>query len=106
MRRTTELYLTNRVLTAQEALEWGLVNKVVPQSSLRDAVAALAADLARGPTRAYGGVKKLLQMSTQDSLESQMEREGRQIIELCQSTDGLEGLRAFIERREPTFLGH
>ncbi len=104
-RRAAELYLTNRTLSAQEALDWGLVNQVVAASALRETVAALAAKLAQGPTRAHGGVKKLLLMATQDSLESQMERETRQIVELSRSKDGLEGVRAFVERRKPVFSG-
>ncbi len=105
IRRAAELYLTNRTLSAQEALDWGLVNQVVAHDALQDTVTVLAAKLAQGPTRAHGGVKKLLLMATQDSLESQMERETRQIVELCQSKDGLEGVRAFIERRKPVFCG-
>src|SRR6266852_4087209 len=52
LRRTLELYLTNRVLSAREALEWGLVTKVVPDAELRTAVDALARELAAGPTLA------------------------------------------------------
>ena len=51
LRRAMELYFTNRVLTAREALEWGLVTRVVPDAELRPAVAALAAELAQGPTQ-------------------------------------------------------
>lgn len=104
-RRAAELYMTNRSLTAAEALDWGLVNRVVPAAALADEVAAMAAELAAGPTRAFGGVKKLLLMATQDSLESQMERETRQIVEMAQSPDGLEGVRAFLDRRRPVFTG-
>lgn len=104
-RRAAELYLTNRTLSAQEALDWGLVNQVVAADTLKETVAALASKLAQGPTRAHGGVKRLLLMATQDSLESQMERETRQIVELSQSKDGLEGVRAFVERRKPAFVG-
>ena len=104
-RRAMELSLTNRVLKASEALEWGLVNRVVPQADLAAEVDGLAARLASGPTRAYGGVKKLLMLSAQDSLESQMERETRSIAELSRSADGLEGVRAFMEKRPARFGG-
>ncbi|MGH8031237.1 MAG: enoyl-CoA hydratase/isomerase family protein, partial [Luteimonas sp.] len=102
VRRTAELYLTNRVLSAQEALDWGLVNQVVRPDALRSTVSALVAKLVRGPAQAHGAVKRLLLMST-DTLESQMEREARHIAELSQAQDGLEGVRAFCERRKPVF---
>ena len=80
-RRAKELYLTNRVLSAQEALDWGLVNRVVPAADLMTEVTKLATQLARGPTQAYDGVKKLVMMSDNDTLESQMERETRSICD-------------------------
>lgn len=104
-RRAMELLLTNRTLSAQEALEWGLVNRVVPAADLIAESRKLAEQLAHGPTRAYAGIKKLLQMAPIDSLESQMERETRFIAETSASADGLEGARAFVEKRAPKFTG-
>ena len=104
-RRAMDLFLTNRTLSAEEAVAWGLANRVVPANCLRDEVAKLAAQLAQGPTLAYGGAKKLLQMAPNDSLESQMEREARMIVEMATSIDGKEGVRAFVEKRKPTFSG-
>ncbi|MGH8677055.1 MAG: enoyl-CoA hydratase/isomerase family protein [Burkholderiales bacterium] len=104
-RRTLELYLTNRTLTAQEALDWGLINRVVPAKDLADEVKKLAQQLASGPTRAYGGIKKLVLMSPNDTLESQMERETRIIAEMSTTADGLEGVRAFTQKRKPKFVG-
>lgn len=105
-RRAAELYMTNRVLNAQEALDWGLINKIVPADQLTAEVEKLAAKLADGPTEALGAVKKLLLMSTNDSLESQMERETRSISALGGTADGREGVRAFVNKAKPTFTGN
>lgn len=104
-RRAMELFLTNRVLSADEALDWGLVNQVVPDAQLRDTVSKLAHKLAKGPTRAHGGVKRLMQMAMNDSMESQLERETRSIVAMSQTHDGLEGVRAFVDKRKPDFTG-
>ena len=104
-RRAMELYLTNRTLTAQEALDWGLINRIVPAADLMSEVTKLATQLASGPTRTYGSVKKLLQMSSSDSLESQMELETRTLAEMAASPDAREGITAFVEKRRPVFKG-
>jgi 2-(1,2-epoxy-1,2-dihydrophenyl)acetyl-CoA isomerase len=104
-RRTAELYLTNRVLSPAEALDWGLVNQVVPAAELTETVEALAGKLAKGATEAHGMVKKLLLMSPNDTLESQMERETRGIAALGRTADAREGFDAFVNKRKPEFTG-
>jgi 2-(1,2-epoxy-1,2-dihydrophenyl)acetyl-CoA isomerase len=104
-RRAMELYLTERVLSAQEALDWGLVNRMVPGKDLQAEARKLALQIAKGPTLAYAGVKKLMHMAPLDSLESQMERETRSIVQTGTSADGREGVRAFVEKRAPSFKG-
>ncbi len=104
-RRTAELYLTNRVLNAQEALDWGLINRIVPAAEFSAEVDKLADNLANGPTEAHGEVKKLLLMTLSDSLESQMERETRGIARLSGSADGKAGIQAFVNKEKPAFTG-
>lgn len=104
-RRVLEMYMTNRVLSAQEALDWGLVNRVVPAADLMGEVTKLAGQLASGPTRAYAGIKKLVMMSPNDTLESQMERETRVIAEMSSTRDAREGISAFVAKRKPHFIG-
>ncbi len=105
LRRTQELMLTNRRLSAQEALEWGLVNRVVPDSQVVSQAEELARELAAGPTRAYGTVKRLLASSFNESLETQMEHESSGIAACARTDDGREGIHAFLEKRTPKFAG-
>jgi len=105
LRRAMELYFTNRVLTAREALEWGLVTRVVPDAELRPAVTALAAELAQGPTKAYGAAKRLLHQSTWESLETQMELEAQAIAASGHTEDFRAGVTAFAQKATPTFRG-
>jgi 2-(1,2-epoxy-1,2-dihydrophenyl)acetyl-CoA isomerase len=105
LRRTMELALTNRVLSAEEAVEWGIANRVVDDADCLGEAMALAAELAKGPTHAFGGVKKMLAMSLSDSLEGQLERETRFIAEMANGHDAPEGIAAFCEKRAPDFVG-
>ncbi len=104
-RRTLELMLTNRALTAAEALEWGLVNRVVPDAELEAEATKLAQRLAAGPTGAFGATKKLVLSSGTESLESQMEKESRAIASAARQPDGREGIEAFLAKRKPKFSG-
>ena len=104
-RRTLELMLTNRTLGAAEAAEWGLVNRVVADDQLADEALLLARELAKGPTGAYGAVKRIVLRSESETLESQMEIEARAIADATRSADGQEGIRAFVEKRPARFGG-
>jgi len=104
-RRARELMLTNRVLKAEEALEWGVVNQVVPDDQLMDEARQLANKLANGPTQAFGQVKALLNTTFDNSLETQMELEARAIADMVGTADGQEGLDAFFNKRKPDFKG-
>ena len=104
-RRARELMLTNRVLSAEEGLEWGLINKIVDQENLSATTIELAKEFANGPTLAYGKVKNLLNASFDNGLETQMELETRGISDMARSSDGREGIQAFLNKRKPNFKG-
>ena len=104
-RRARELMLTNRVLSAAEALDWGLINQVVSKDDFDETVGKLAASIAEGPTLAYGRVKSLLNASFDNGLETQMELETRGISDMSKTDDGIEGIQAFLAKRKPNFKG-
>ena len=105
MRRAVELMLTNRRLSAAEALEWGLINEIVADHELADRARELAAALAAGPTVAYGAIKNMLHASLDSSLETQMELEARTIADMTRTRDSREGIAAFNVKRPPEFKG-
>jgi 2-(1,2-epoxy-1,2-dihydrophenyl)acetyl-CoA isomerase len=105
LRRAMELYFTNRVLSAREAQEWGLVTRVVPDAELRSAVETQARELAQGPTRAFGAAKRLFHQSTWESLETQMELEAQSIAGCGRTEDFRVGVTAFANKQTPTFRG-
>jgi 2-(1,2-epoxy-1,2-dihydrophenyl)acetyl-CoA isomerase len=104
-RRALDLMLTNRTLDAAEACDWGIVTRVVPAADLDREAEAFAATLARGATGALRAAKRLVRDSWNDSLETQLEYETREIVEKARSADAREGITAFVERREPRFQG-
>jgi 2-(1,2-epoxy-1,2-dihydrophenyl)acetyl-CoA isomerase len=101
-KRAMELFLTNRSLDAQQALDWGLVNQVVEDEKLTETAAALGAQLAAGPTGAYGAVKRLL-ADALAGFEVQLGRESRSISARGSLPEGREGIAAFLEKRAPQF---
>ncbi|HVA39503.1 MAG TPA: enoyl-CoA hydratase-related protein [Candidatus Binataceae bacterium] len=105
LRRAMELSLTNRLLSAREASEMGIVTRVVPDAELTTNAEALAKGFAQGPTRAYLGVKRLLAASATNTLEDQMELETEWIADMGRTSDGREGIASFLEKRPPKFKG-
>lgn len=105
LRRTHELMLTNRCLTADEALDWGILTKVIADDALYHEALNMAKQLAQGPTLAYAQVKQLLLSSSQESLETQMELEARGMSAMSVTEDGKNGIQAFVHKQKPTFIG-
>jgi len=105
LRRALELHYTNRILTAREALDWGLVNRVHPDAEFPGALAGLARELAAGPTLAFGRAKQLFHQSTQESLETQMELEAQAIAACGHTEDFQAGVKAFAAKQPVSFRG-
>ena len=106
LRRAMELYFTNRLLTAREAHDWGLVTRVVPDGELAAAAQALGRELAQGPTKAFGTAKRLFHQSTWESLETQMELEAQAIAASGRTDDFRAGVTAFANKQPaPPFHG-
>jgi len=105
MRRAKEMALLNPVLSARQALTWGLVNQVVDDDQVLKVALEIAHRLAKGPTRSFGETKRLMLAGATESLESQMERESRGISAMVRSADAREGIAAFIAKRTPEFHG-
>ena len=106
LQRAMDMALTNRVLTAAEALQWGLISRVAADHELVEAAEELARRLASGATWALGTAKGLLHRGLTESLETQMELETRAIADAVRTADGREGISAFLEKRRPSFVGH
>jgi len=104
-RRTMQLTLLGKPLSASEARDWGLVNEVVPDRDLFGRADELANQLALGPTLAFGATKRLLHTTWSETLETQMDLESRGISETSGTADGEEGIAAFLEKRKPNFQG-
>jgi 2-(1,2-epoxy-1,2-dihydrophenyl)acetyl-CoA isomerase len=106
LKRALELTLTNRILSAQEALNWGLITRVVPEGELLSQAIACAAQLAAaGVPKVLGAAKRVMHMGLNETLETQMENESQTIANMARTSDTREAIKAFIEKRAPKFTG-
>jgi 2-(1,2-epoxy-1,2-dihydrophenyl)acetyl-CoA isomerase len=105
VQRAKELVLSGRRLKAQEAFDLGLVARVVPDAELDSCTRQLAAELAAGPTLAFGFGKKLFKQMFTPTLESFLDAEAWAQGAALVSDDHREGARAFLEKRKPIFRG-
>lgn len=103
--RASELALLPTELDAATALEWGLINWVVPEAEFETRVREIAGRLAAGPALAMGRTKALLAKGTHSSLQDQLEAERLAQVDNAASPDFGEGLSAFLEKRPPRFSG-
>jgi 2-(1,2-epoxy-1,2-dihydrophenyl)acetyl-CoA isomerase len=102
VKRTLELLLLNRVLSATEAQSWGLVNEVVEDSVLLETAVGLAQRLAAGPGNAFGKTKRLVRESL-EAFESHLAIESETIASQAVTPEAQEGIDAFLKKRIPHF---
>jgi 2-(1,2-epoxy-1,2-dihydrophenyl)acetyl-CoA isomerase len=105
MARAMELCMLGERLPAPRALEWGLINRVVPDEQLRLQAGELAGRLAAGPTRSYAGTKRQLNNWLYSRMDEQLELEAQIQREMSGSEDFVEGAMAFIQKRPAAFRG-
>ena len=103
--RAFEWMTSGRRLSADEALEWGLVSEVARADDLPGRAAELAAQLAAMPTRGIGMTKRLFDRAAQSTLEEQLEWEAQLQSAATKTEDFREGVAAFLEKRDPDFKG-
>jgi 2-(1,2-epoxy-1,2-dihydrophenyl)acetyl-CoA isomerase len=102
-RRALELLLLNRRLTADEALDWGLVTLVVPSEQRAAQTDLLVGRLAAGAATALGATKRLVVTGCTSELPAALDAESRSIARSASSVEGLEGVSAFLTKRHPVF---
>ena len=103
--KASALMMLGDKVTAEEAEELGMIFKLISSESFNEEVEKLAIKLANMPTKALGLIKELLNKSITNTLEQQLELEGKLQIEAALSEDYTEGVNAFMEKRKPIFKG-
>lgn len=104
LRKALELVLLNPRLSARDALEWGLINRVVSEGSLDTEAMMIAAQLAEAPTAAVGAAKGLLnQAAGMDRLDVHLDAELTELARIADGPNFSEGLAAFFDKRAPKF---
>ena len=103
--RAAEMAMLGERVPAQQALDWGLINQVVPDGELESVSTALLERLANGPTASYAGSKRLLNRRMYADLAGQLDAEAEAQRGQGQSKDFIEGVIAFVEKRPAKFTG-
>jgi len=103
--RAMEMMLLGDRIPARQAMEWGLVNRVVPDDQLEAATRELAVRLAVGPTQTLGLIRKLAWTATDASWRRTLRTEREMQRTVSRTRDVAEGIEAFLQKRPPGFTG-
>ena len=103
--RAFQMAMLGERVPAQQALEWGLVNAVHPDEHMMDEANVLIEKLANGPTLSYAASKQALNRMLYPNMDAQLDLEADLQHRLARTKDFLEGVGAFVEKREPSFTG-
>ena len=105
LRRAAELIFTNPILSAEQARDMGIINRVVADADLDEAALKWAREIARGAPKALAAAKRLLWTGIGTGIDACLSEEARTVSELSGTADAREGLAAVIEKRKPVFTG-
>ncbi|PCI63941.1 MAG: 2-(1,2-epoxy-1,2-dihydrophenyl)acetyl-CoA isomerase [Kordiimonadales bacterium] len=103
--RARAMMMLGEKIPAETALDWGMIYKVTPDADLMETATALATKLANGPTKALSGIRKLIASSADNGFPAQLQAEALTQRMASQTSDCVEGVTAFIQKRATNFSG-
>ncbi len=103
--RGKRFLLMNETLDAEAAVAAGLADEIAPAAELGARAETIARQLAAGPTKAFGEIRRLFSTVEDQPLAAQLELEAQALSRISGTADAREGLNAFVEKRKPQFTG-
>jgi enoyl-CoA hydratase/carnithine racemase len=103
--KASELIFTGRTLSAEECVEWGLASRVVPTNELAATAREVAAEIAANAPLAVQASKRMMRMGLSETFNDHVHHVFLQLLPLMRSEDAKEGMRSFMEKRDPVFRG-
>ncbi|MDE2363367.1 MAG: enoyl-CoA hydratase/isomerase family protein [Hyphomicrobiales bacterium] len=103
--KASELIFSGRTLSARECLDWGIANEVVPDAELMGRARALAREISANAPLAVQAAKRMMRMGLNETFKDHVHHVYLQLLTLFRSDDMQEGVRSFMEKREPKFSG-